>query len=136
MRAPHVEGEDDLVLEAFGHVPAHDTLGEALDDGGFADAGFADEHGVVFGAAGEDADGAADLFVAADDGVHLALFGESDEIDAVFGEGVVGGFGGIGGDALVTAQGFEGGEEFGAVEGEGLEEFGEGLGAGDLDEAE
>ena len=34
----HVEGDDLLVLQAFRHVAAHDALGEALDDGGLADA--------------------------------------------------------------------------------------------------
>ena len=40
-----------LVLQALGHVALDDALGEALDDGGLADAGLADEHRVVLGAA-------------------------------------------------------------------------------------
>ena len=47
----HVEADDALVLETLGHVAAHDALREALDDGRLADAGFADEHRVVLGAA-------------------------------------------------------------------------------------
>jgi hypothetical protein len=47
--------------------------GEALDDGGLADAGLADQDGVVLRAAREDLHHAADLLVAADDGVELAL---------------------------------------------------------------
>ena len=68
----HVEGDDALVLEALGHVAAHDALGEAFDDGRLADAGFADEHRVVLRAAREHLDDAADLLVAADDRVELA----------------------------------------------------------------
>ena len=45
---PHIEREDRLVLESLGHVAPQDPLREALDDGGLADAGFADEHGIVF----------------------------------------------------------------------------------------
>ena len=71
----HVEGDDVLVLQAFRHIAADDALGQAFDDGGLADAGLADEHGIVLGAAGKDLDDAADLFIAADDGIELALGG-------------------------------------------------------------
>src|SRR5579885_2989610 len=42
-----IEGEDALVRKKRRHVAVGDALGQALDDGGFADAGLADEHGVV-----------------------------------------------------------------------------------------
>jgi hypothetical protein len=45
----------------FGHVAVDDALGQALDDGGLADAGLADEDGVVLGAPAEHLDDAADL---------------------------------------------------------------------------
>jgi uncharacterized protein YjiS (DUF1127 family) len=47
--------------------------GRALDDRGLADAGLADQHRVVLGAAREHLDDAADLLVAADDRIELAL---------------------------------------------------------------
>ena len=53
-----VERDDALVLEPLGHVAAHDALGEALDDGGLADAGLADEHRVVLGPPAEHLDDA------------------------------------------------------------------------------
>ena len=62
-----------LFFEALGHVAADDALRETFDDRGLADAGFADQHRVVLGAAREHLDDAADLFVAADDRVELAL---------------------------------------------------------------
>jgi hypothetical protein len=68
-----VERDDALVLEALGDVAGDDALGEALDDGGLADAGLADEHRVVLGAARKHLDHPADLGVAADDRVQLAL---------------------------------------------------------------
>ena len=55
------------------HVAGDDALRQAFDDGGFADAGFADKHGVVLRAAAEHLDGAADLLGTADDRVELAL---------------------------------------------------------------
>jgi hypothetical protein len=69
-------------LQLIGHVAAHDALGEAFDDGGLADAGLADEHRVVLGAAAEHLHDAADFVVAADHGVELALAGGFGEIVA------------------------------------------------------
>ena len=45
-----VERDEALVAERLGHVALDDALREALDDGGLADAGLADEHRVVLGA--------------------------------------------------------------------------------------
>ena len=79
----HVERQDALVAQAFGHFAIDDALREALDDGGLADAGFADEHGIVLGAPLQDLNGAADLIVAADDRIELALARALGEVDAV-----------------------------------------------------
>jgi hypothetical protein len=68
-----VEADDPLVLERLGHVAGDDALREPLDDGGLADAGLADEHRVVLGAAAEHLHHAADLGVAADDGSRSPL---------------------------------------------------------------
>ena len=79
----HVERDDPLVLEALGHVAADDAAGQAFDDGRLADAGLADEHRVVLRAAREHLDDAADLFVAADDRIELALARQLGEVAAV-----------------------------------------------------
>ena len=98
LRAGHeraeVERDDPLVLQALRHVAAHDALGEPLDDGRLADARLADEHRVVLGPRGEDLDDAADLLVAADDRVELALPGERRQVAAVLLERLVGRLGG------------------------------------------
>ena len=47
----HIERDDPLVLQPLGNVATDDPLGESLDDRGFADAGFADQHGIVLGPA-------------------------------------------------------------------------------------
>ena len=103
----HVERDDLLVLEPFGHVLADDPLRQPFDDGGLADAGLADQHRVVLGPAREHLDHAADLFVAADDRIELALAGELGEVAAVALERFVGGLGVLAGDALRTADGRE-----------------------------
>ncbi len=87
----HVEGEDGLVAQALGHVAANDALREALDDRRLADAGIADQDGVVLGLAREDLDHAADLAVAADDGVQAAEARLGHEVAAVLLQGLVGG---------------------------------------------
>ena len=79
----HVERDDPLVLQAFGHVAPHDAAGQPLDDGRLADAGLADEHRVVLGAARQHLDDAADLVVAADDRIELAALRQRGQVAAV-----------------------------------------------------
>ena len=99
----HVEGEDGLVAQPLGHVAADDPLGQALDDGGLADTGVADEHRVVLGLARQDLDHPADLGVPADDRVELAGAGVGDQVAAVLLQRLVGDLGDGGGDPLVAA---------------------------------
>ena len=91
--AAHIQGHHAAIAEGVGDVVVHDFDGEALGDGGFADAGVADEDGVVFGAAGQGLHGLADFGVAADYGVELAAAGELGEVDAVLFQGAVALFG-------------------------------------------
>ena len=80
----HVERQHALVLERLRHFAVDDALRQAFDDGGLADAGLADQHRVVLGAPLQDLDGAADLVVAADHRVELALARALGEVDGVF----------------------------------------------------
>ena len=82
-----VDRDELFVFERVGDVARDDALREALDDGGLADAGLADEHGVVLGAAGQHLADAADLAVAPDDRVELALAGAVGEVDPELLEG-------------------------------------------------
>ena len=66
---------DLLILQAGGHLTFGNALGDALGDGGLADAGFADQAGVVFLAAAEDLQRAVNFTVAADNAVDAAVFG-------------------------------------------------------------
>ncbi len=70
---PEVQGVQLLVLDGLRDVAADDRLGQALDDGGLADAGLADQHRVVLGAAGKDLHDAFHFLLAADHGVQLVL---------------------------------------------------------------
>ena len=88
LRAGHhraeVERQQPLALQRLRHVAVDDAQREALDDRGLADAGLADQHRVVLGAAREHLDGAADLLVAADHRVELALAGDRGDVAGVF----------------------------------------------------
>ena len=101
----HVEADDPLRLEPFGHVLPHDALREPFDDGGLADARLADEHRVVLGAARQHLDHAADLLVAADHRIELALARQFGEVAAVALERLVGALGILARDALRPAHG-------------------------------
>ena len=96
-----IQGENALVFKDVGHIAGVDPLGEALGDGGFAHAGFANQHGVVLGAATQDLDDALDLVLAAHHRVELAVGGLLGEVAAELIEG--GGFGGA--FATATAAG-------------------------------
>ena len=82
-----VEGDDAFFPEDFGDIADGDFLGQAFDDGGFADTGFTDEDGIVFGAAAEDLDDAGDFIRATDNGIEFAFLGEFGEVAAEGAEG-------------------------------------------------
>ena len=106
-----VERQQLLVLQALRHVAIDDALREPLDDGGLADAGLADQHRIVLGAAREHLDGAADFLVAADHRIDLAVARRLREVAGIFLERVIGVLGRrrVGGAAL--AQRVDGGVE-------------------------
>ena len=68
-----VQQVDLLVPQLRRHLPPGDPLGDALGDGGLADARLADQAGVVLLPPGQDLDGAVDLTVPPDDVVEPAL---------------------------------------------------------------
>ena len=79
-----VERDHAPVAQALRHVAVDDPLRQPLDDRRLADAGVADQHRVVLGAAREDLDHAADLLVAADHRVELAGLGLGGQVAAEF----------------------------------------------------
>ncbi len=81
----------------------HNPLREAFHDGGFADAGLADQHRIVLGPAAQDLHHAANLFVAADHGIQLAAAGLFGQIEGVAFERLILGFRILIGHALRAA---------------------------------
>ncbi len=86
----HVQRNQAPVLEPLGHVTAHDALRQPLDDGGLPDPRLADQDGVVLGLARQDPDAAADLVVASDHRVELAVARRRDQVAPVLLERLVG----------------------------------------------
>ena len=80
--AGQVERDHALVAQLLGHGAVDDGRGESLDDRGLADAGLADQHRVVLGAAAQDLDRLLDLVGAADHRVELARAGARGQVGA------------------------------------------------------
>ena len=106
-QSAHIERENGLVLQGLWHLVRDDPLREAFNDGRLADARLANENGVVFRFPGQNPDDVPDLFVAADDRVHLLLTGALYQVRAVFLERLIGILRRVGGHALVAADGLK-----------------------------
>ena len=105
--APMSSAITRLFFSDLGHVARDDALREALDDRGLADAGLADQHRVVLGAAREHLHHAADLLVAADHRVELAAARGLGEVAPVLLERLVLRLGILVGDARAAAHALE-----------------------------
>ena len=84
-----VERNDALVLEALGNVAHVDAPRETLDDGRLADAGLADQDGVVLRPPRENLNDAPDLLVASHDGIDLAAPREIRQVARIALQGLV-----------------------------------------------
>ena len=106
----HIQRENGLVLQLFGDVLLHDSLGKSLGNGGFAHAGFADENRVILRLPGQNADNVPDFLIPADHRIHLLLSCPLDQIGAVLFQRVIGPLRVVGGDSLIAPdflQGFQ-----------------------------
>ena len=86
--ARQIQRKNALIQQLLRHVGGSDALRQPLGDGGLADAGLADEHGVILGAAGQDLDDPLDLLFPPDDGIQLALTGGLRQIAGELGKGL------------------------------------------------
>ena len=68
----HIEREDTLRAQIFGHVAIDNAVCNTLRNSGFTHARLADQNRIVLGSARENLQHAADLLVAANHGVELA----------------------------------------------------------------
>ncbi len=82
----NVQRENALVGQEVRHVAVDDLLRQPFDDRRLADAGLADEHGVVLGAAAEHLLHALELVVAPDQRVELVLHRRLGQVAAELGE--------------------------------------------------
>nr|AGE14099.1 hypothetical protein Bpseu9_09100 [uncultured prokaryote] len=103
----HVQSQYALVAQTVGHLVVDDPLGQSFDDGGFSDAGFADQHRVVLGSALQDLDDPADFIIPSDDRVQFAEPSPFGEIQGVFLERFARSFAVLAGDSGPAAQGFD-----------------------------
>src|SRR5207247_1138709 len=78
-----VEGDHALVLETFGDVTFDYATRESLDDRRLSHAGLADEDRIIFCAARQDLDHAADFLIASDDRIEFAAARELRQIARV-----------------------------------------------------
>ncbi len=68
-----IEGKNALVGQKRGHIAIGDALRQAFDNGRFAHARFANQHGIIFRAAAQDLDHAFQFALAADQRIELAF---------------------------------------------------------------
>ena len=87
---PEVEADQPLAAKTLGHVTINDPLGQALNDGGLANARLTDEDGVVLGAPRQHLHDTTNLRVATDNGVELAFTRTFGQVGAVLRQGVKG----------------------------------------------
>ena len=104
----HIERIQAATLQAHGHVAAHDTLGQALNDGRLTRTRLTDEDGVVLRASRQDLQHAANLLVASDDGVKASFAGFADEVARILLQGLIGVFARGRVHAVATAQFLDG----------------------------
>jgi hypothetical protein len=102
-----VEHQHLLAFQRLRHLVVDDALRQAFDDGGLADAGLADQHRVVLGAALQDLDRAADFVVAPDHRVELAFARALGEVQRVFLQRLALAFGFLRSHALAAAHGLD-----------------------------
>jgi len=101
----HVQRVDDLRFQVLGHVAVDDPAGDALGDGGFADAGLAHENRVVLRAPRKDLQHAADLLVTPDDRVEFSRARLLVEVDGILAQRVELLLGGLRIDRRTLAEG-------------------------------
>ena len=103
-----IQRDQRLALQALRHVASHDAAGQALHDRSLTDARLTDEHRVVLSAAGKHLHHAADLRIAPDHRVDLALARTRGQIGGVLLQRLELVLRVVGGDLPATSNGREG----------------------------
>ena len=98
----HIQRKNLFVFQSLRHIAPHDTLGQSLDHGRLTNAGFADQHRVVFRLPGQDPNHVANLGVSADHRIQLLISCLFHQILTVFLQCVIGGLRIIAGHPLIS----------------------------------
>ncbi len=99
----HIEGKNRLAFQAFGDVATNNPVSQTFNNGGFANSRFTNQHRVVLGLPGENANNPTDLFITTDDRVELTVLHLFNQVTAIFFQGFVGLFRVLAGDSLMAA---------------------------------
>ena len=110
-QAAHIQAEYRAVFQGIRHVAAHNALGQSLGNGRFAHAGLTDQHRVILGLTGKNADNAANFVVTANYGVQLLIAGLRSQILAILGQRVIGFLRVLTADARIAAHALQGGQK-------------------------
>ena len=78
-----IETDHRLSFEAFRHIAIDDALRQSFHDGRLADTGFADQHGIVLGAAGKHLHNPSYFLIPANHGVEGPLPGQFVKVSGV-----------------------------------------------------
>ena len=89
LQEANVQRQEADIFHRRRHRAGGQSVGEAFDHGRLADARLAGKNGIVLPAAHEDIDNLTNLFIAADDGIDLALAGAFREIDGILLKGLL-----------------------------------------------
>ena len=84
-----IQRKDPFACQGLRHFSGHDQLRQALDDGAFAHARFADQHRVIFGAAAHDLHDTLDLGRAPHHRIQFAILRRFSQVAAIFFKGIV-----------------------------------------------
>ena len=84
----NIKSDDLDVLHLFGAIAVDNSLREPFHYCGLTNAGFANKHRVIFGAAAQHLHAAANFLIASDHRIQLAGAGALGQVDAVFLEGL------------------------------------------------
>ena len=79
-----IESDQALRFQHIGNVTGNNALRESFDDGGLADAGFADQHRIILRASRQNLHHAANFFIAANHRIELRFRASSVRSRAYF----------------------------------------------------
>ena len=82
-QSPQIQRHKPQVLKGVGHLARDDALGQQLGNGGLANAGSTNQHGVVLAATRQHLDQIADFGIASDHRIEIASFRLRCQIPAV-----------------------------------------------------